>query len=294
MIPTDEIELRKEFKSILIELSNPALDMGNKSQRVRIYLRLENLYGKNQFRHFYSDIFSVLSQIQNGSVNGDINTLAQNIGLIRSGYQSINKNENGDCIDIAPKIRKLDDHLNLEIGRMSFYTSIQESAKIKDSLIEMKNLARKTTDSMRRQQSEYIAILGIFASIVIAFTGGMTFSTSVLENIANTSAYRIITVALIIGIIFCNAIFGLFCYIGSIVKNRSTIKPLVISNIILVILLSVSVFAWKDGWIENRNLQFDTKASYTMDSEQSELKEPQEESNQSIEASTANIENSSM
>ena len=32
-------------------------------------------------------------------------------------------------------------------------------------------------------QKEYIAILGIFAAVVLAFTGGIAFTTSVLQNI---------------------------------------------------------------------------------------------------------------
>lgn len=66
------------------------------------YKRLENLYGATEqnesFRHFYSDIFSVLTQIQQDQSLGDINILGQNLDLIRSGYKPQNKDDNGRII----------------------------------------------------------------------------------------------------------------------------------------------------------------------------------------------------
>ena len=48
---------------------------------------------------------------------------------------------------------------------------------------------------MESSQREYIAILGIFAAVVLAFTGGIAFSTSVLNNVAKASIYRTVTVS---------------------------------------------------------------------------------------------------
>ena len=51
--------------------------------------------------------------------------------------------------------------------------------------IEAAQSQQESKNNQAKMQSEYITILGIFASIVLAFTGGMTFSTSVLENISS-------------------------------------------------------------------------------------------------------------
>lgn len=61
-------------------------------------------------------------------------------------------------------------------------------------------------------EKEYITILGIFAAIVLAFVGSFTFSTSVLNNIAEVNIVKLSMVALIIGIIFFNltVAFALF------------------------------------------------------------------------------------
>ena len=92
-------------------------------------------------------------------------------------------------------------------------------------------------------QKEYTTILGIFASIVLAFTGGMVFSTSVLENIGDISIYRLIMVSCIIGIVFINMIWILVSYlarINQIKREKRLINSFFIwlgANIILFVII---------------------------------------------------------
>lgn len=67
-------------------------------------------------------------------------------------------------------------------------------------------LAEEAEKKVISVQTENVAILGIFASIVFAFTGLMTFTNSVLENIGGASAYRVFLVCLFIGFVFLNVI----------------------------------------------------------------------------------------
>lgn len=106
---------------------------------------------------------------------------------------------------------------------------------------------------MDNSQKEYIAILGIFAAVVLAFTGGIAFSTSVFNNIAQASFYRTIAMALIIGLVLMNVLFGLFYYINSLVDKNKRITPLLFSNLIIIILLMVTFIAWNNGWVEKRD-----------------------------------------
>ena len=84
-----EKKLRREFCDILFELAKSQELFQDVHIRVSIYKRLENLYGATEqnesFRHFYSDIFSVLTQIQQDQSLGDINILGQNLDIIRNG-----------------------------------------------------------------------------------------------------------------------------------------------------------------------------------------------------------------
>ena len=92
---TKETEQREEFQAILFELSKSQENLQDAYYRKMMYKRLEFLYyedsQKKRFRHFYSDIFSVLSQVKQNSKLGDINILGQNLEIIRNGYKPQNK-----------------------------------------------------------------------------------------------------------------------------------------------------------------------------------------------------------
>ena len=93
----------------------------------------------------------------------------------------------------------------------------------------------------------------------MAFTGGIAFSTSVLNNINTASVYRILVVSLIIGLVLINILFGLFYYVDRLVnglqENRKKLKPLLFSNIVLCILLIATICAWCYGLVEKRDVR---------------------------------------
>ncbi len=71
-----EEQQRSQFRELLADLSNSQEILQSASERSKIYKRLEDLYHtknpKDTFRHYYSDIFSVLSSIQQGGLSGNI------------------------------------------------------------------------------------------------------------------------------------------------------------------------------------------------------------------------------
>lgn len=275
---TKEESQRQEFREILYALAESQDILREKGDRARIYKRLENLYyapeKEHGFRHFYSDIFTVLTSVKNQDKPGNIEILGQNLAIIRYGYQAVNSDENGKTIDISYAIRKLYDHVSLDIARMGYsdaadwklsqeenIATIQvqvESAKNKVNDLE-RQIANQEND-LKGVQKEYIAILGIFASVVLTFTGGIAFSTSVLQNLHTTSIYRVVGAILLIGIVLTNVLYGLFYYIDRLVNkpDHRKIKPLIISNTILLVLLAVISIGWWLGIAEDRNSRINT------------------------------------
>lgn len=281
-----ESQQRKEFCDILLSLAKSQDLLEDHYYRSNMYKRLESLYDSEtkdkRFRHFYTDIFSVLTQIQQNPDLGDINILAQNLAEIRSGYQPQNKSSDGErIIDISDAIKKLYDHVNLDIARIAYsdgadkkvsgessienlqsqiHSIEQKAQKIKkdsDASLKKINAVERKLDN---SQKEYITILGIFASIVLAFTGGLSFSASVLTNISQTNIYRTILIVLFIGLVLINILFGLFYYINSLINKEQKIAPLIISNIIFVFFLILTVLAWNNGFVEKRDkkIEFQT------------------------------------
>lgn len=270
-----EEEQRKEFKSILFDLAKDQTMLQDSTKRSEMYQRLERLYynkEKNKrFRHYYSDIFQVLVSIQkaeNGSL-GDIDILGQNLDVIRKGYQPINKDEDGSTIDISDSIRKLYDHVNLDIARIAYSdkgdwkVSQEESIQNLNERVDNYNDQMQTfeknlndaTEKMNAASKEHIAILGIFASVVIALTAGISFSTSILGAINQASVYRVLMLAAVIGLVLVNILYALFLYVDKLVngpKDRK-IKPLILANVLFLGLIVSILIAWSHGWVEARN-----------------------------------------
>ena len=153
---------------------------------------------------------------------------------------------------------KIYDHFQLNLTQIESASSIAER-QLAETIDKEKTILH---NEIKEVEKEYITILGIFASVVLAFTAGIAFSTSVFENIDSVSAYRIIIVALIIGLVLINIIFALFYYIGLLIdktKEEKSLRPLWISNCVVLIALLFALIAWYNGSIEIRNTKIESR-----------------------------------
>ena len=270
----DEQERRDKLIELLFELSKAQDIFREKKKRSDIFLKLEEIYyipGSDEyFRHFYSDILSTLTQIDSDDNEGSLDVLAVNMQAIKDGYQAVNYD--GDkLIDISKSIIKLFDHTNLEVARINYTKQLNNATKsdlastkelLKKQREEFDNTKsetetiqntlredKKIEDNQKQMQNEYVTILGIFAAIVLAFTGGMTFSSSVLNNISKASVYRLSLISFIIGLVFFNLIWVLIDFVRDI--NGKTIRKkwlFVVVNIIMVGGIICSCLAYKYKW----------------------------------------------
>ncbi len=271
-----ETEYREKFIQLLYDLAKSENVLESSDSRKKFFLRLEDLYhskdNDEEFRHYYSDIFSVLTTVQQESDLGDINILGQNIDILRKRYRSVNNDENGKTIDVSNQIKKLYDHVSLDIARITYsdaadykitqnenINSIKSKVNaLQDKVNNTNKLYRKTRNKINASQREYIAILGIFASVILTFMGGIVFSSSVLQNIHNASIYRIVLISLIIGLVLINVFYFLFYFIERIVKNRGKNKGKLfyILNAIIIVLILLTCVCWYFGIVEKRNSFF--------------------------------------
>ncbi len=228
-------EKRNRFKMLLFKLALSQGTLSSNKEKSEVYLDLEGIYAKDDecedFRHFYSDIFAVLSLIEKDPSLGNTEILSQNMDIIRRGYRPINTDANGNTVNIEKQINKLYDHINLEIARMSYFNQTEmrtqeELKKVSETLSEIENNVCDMEDTIEKadeMQKQYITILGIFASIVLAFTGGIAFSTSVLENLAQASIYRTAFVAVVLSFALTNIIYILTRFITEIANKKKEI-----------------------------------------------------------------------
>ena len=273
-----EAKKRSDFKKILFDLAADNEITDSKSIYDKYHDRFEDLYkpdvdGK-EFRHFYSDIFFVLTQIKLKDKSGEINVLGERIGLLRDAWTDIDKHS-----VLSNNIKKLYDHISLDIARINYSDSgdrnLSETDTIREYQKSVNDLGNKisdiqsNTDKLKQEikgyQKENITILGIFASIVLAFTGGMTFSSSVLENIDKSSIYRIILVICLLGIVLFNVIWMLvkfLCDINGKVAYRK--RYVIIIDTVLMICIVLSIAAYKFQWLERQATESDDGAQVSI------------------------------
>lgn len=103
-------------------------------------------------------------------------------------------------------------------------------------------------ENLNKQQTQYITILGIFASIVLAFVGGLVFSTSALSNIDKASIYCLLFVVAFIALFFGNILYFLFDFLSKIAIQTQEKQcnwwkqPILWFNVICVIFMLVGFF----------------------------------------------------
>ncbi|STQ86870.1 Uncharacterised protein [Helicobacter muridarum] len=163
-------------------------------------------------------------------------TLAQNIRILEQIIEEKEKVK-----DIKLELEKLYDHINLECIRLQ--DSDNKINEIKNTSKELDKKYKELKENLDKQQSQYITILGIFASIVLAFVSGLVFSTSVLSNIDKASIYRLAFAIAFIALFFGNILYFLFNFISKIAFVKSVednqCKFIIYFNIIVCIILIV-------------------------------------------------------
>lgn len=119
----------------------------------------------------------------------------------------LNKENNvsQDCVNF---VTKLYDHFQLVVHQIENTEVILYSGAEKvrtDLQSELKGI-----------QKEYITILGIFASVVLTFVGGLVFTSSILQNMHQVSIYRLVFVIALLGLVVFDVIMILIKFLYDI------------------------------------------------------------------------------
>lgn len=247
--------MKKIYKSLSGDDYNPNITI----EIIKSYLA----YSEDNMRLMYSELSNHLfSMFKNEKDESDYNY------NIRKLYEHAMSDDDmcGDCKKI---IIKLFDHSLLVSYQI---TGIKERAVEISEKVAEKN-KETLMETMKNSEKQYITILGIFASIVLAFTGGIAFSTSVLSNIDKASIYRLVFVTSLLGFILFNTICVMFEFVREI-NNKSlsltfkTVfkKPLwMIPNIVFIAIMIISTLSYYCGSVQKRNINSKVSNSIHME-----------------------------
>lgn len=210
---------------------------------VRIY--------SDEFRHSYAKISTKIQAILEEDINKG-ECLSQNLQMIKKSIEKLTYDKE-ISVEICNKVRKLCDHVNLEIGRYNLIVNKIETringlqdrqntgvgaggniddldkriTAIENKLSGVENKAYEATKELEKVDSKLernsmssITTLTIFSAVILAFTGSITFTSGVFSGMSSVSPYRIVFVTSIIGAVVFNLIFMLLFIVGKMVGKN--------------------------------------------------------------------------
>lgn len=232
------------------------------------------------YRQMYSDIFPIIVDIRSRKQKGGLDFLTDNLESVRAHIKdiiqsSIDTREEADSelnsyTELYGKVLKLSDHVNLEVQRLDDSEGIRADTRktveiLQDRISKTQNDLKKARGKVRKMQTEVIMILGIFAAIVMAMSGGLTLMGSSMEGMSTTGVYKIAFVIILCGFVIFNTIAFLMTYIHRMVAElyeneksqgrwSKTIVSVISNNqfiiafdIMLIIMLLIDLFCWADS-----------------------------------------------
>ena len=263
-----EVKENKQIQSIIHSLSEEKF---SDDKYMTIKGIVDDLYKDKHYRYDYYEIYAHISEIaENEPLK--LNFLTANTEEFKNKLQDELKEKR-----IDKKYSKLIQYIKLEAMRS--YNDIEkrkeineENEKIKKDLKKTKKQLDNAKKKLRKQQFDMLAVLGVFSAIILAFTGGINFSSSVLENMNNASIYRVLIISILLGFTLVNGIAILLKYIKSInvdeneemdrvekvgfwkyVRDRYVVSYIAKFNTIALILIVIVVFASINDWFRFEN-----------------------------------------
>ena len=217
---------RKRRQDKLVEnifgLSKRLLD--DKTEVRRVALELKEIY-TSDFRHSYSEFFPLILHIQDEKTEYSLDFLSENLESLRTYVETDFLDGTNEFKDMHKNFDKLCDHLNLEIGRVTYYSQNEKrtedlSKRMESANKDMCEAAIKLEKASKKAESiqtELLSILSIFAAIVIAFSGGLSFLGGTLSGASDTYICKMILLLLMCGFVLFNTIFLLMYLVGKII-----------------------------------------------------------------------------
>lgn len=217
-------DLLKQKQAALREhLYEMALSCMDEPELRQMLVKLKFIYS-NDFRHNYSEFFPLIVDISKDNNSYNLDFLSNNLEALREMVLKSFIEGESKSNALYQSLDKLIDHINLEIARYSHYSMSEQKvndleskhralqSELKESTEALK-LAQKKVSTV---QTELIAVLSIFAAIVLTFSGSISFIGNALSGMGTTPFFRAVFFVLLCGFVVFNTIFLMMYMVGKI------------------------------------------------------------------------------
>jgi hypothetical protein len=202
-----------------------------------------------EFKHQYSAFLDpIMNEIDDDALDVMVSNLEKIINICVS--------EEVDS-HIIRKMVGLRDHIKLDVVRYGFFKKMDvldasieklktESDKISSDIDGSRKileaLGDEFKDSGRKQSLQIVSVLGIFTTIVLAFTGGLNFLTGSISGIETVDVFKLVLIVLLCGFILYNLVAVLLHVVCVSTGNlKLTFEPK-FSNPVFMVNLSIMIF----------------------------------------------------
>lgn len=188
-----------------------------------VVIKFKALY-TDGFRHNYSEFFSLIVEFAKDDNEYSLDYLSNNLeaarDLVELDFVAGEKEFRG----LYKPLLKLSDHLNMEIGRYSYYSISEQRVKdlekrnqaLQSELKEATEKLDEATSKVGSVQTDMISVLSIFAAIVLTFSGSMSLLGNALTGMQDTRVFKAVFFVLLCGFILCNTIFLMMYLVGKL------------------------------------------------------------------------------
>lgn len=254
MLEEQRLEKQDQLKQLVLRISKIETGLLYEDDTVAVATEFKEIY-KGRFRHQYSDLFPIIRQILEEFELYDKDILLENLRSVRECVEQ-EHGATGQFDALYLPLLKLMDHINLELARLSVFSiderrlaqinadvndakeglretegklseaiellaqENKEKIELQADLEEATKNLKDANEKAKNLQTELVSVLSIFAGVVIAFFGGLSFLGSSISSIQNVIIYKSVLVCVLCGLVLFNLIFLLLYIVGKII-NRS-------------------------------------------------------------------------
>ena len=219
MLLEQKKECDEKLCQYIKELANNSLDT---VELKKYAYKLKDLYTLD-YRHSYSLFFPIITEIEKDK-SSSVEYLTSNLATLKEIVEQDKLKDEQEFAPLYLPLFKLTDHINLEIARYLNYMEKEEQAAILEQKIEKSNISLTQAKNelgiasrkIKSVQGELIAVLSIFAAIVMTFSGGLNILNGELATSNNLRFSERILFLLICGFILINFIFFFFFFVAKI------------------------------------------------------------------------------
>lgn len=266
-------EQQNQLKCKLEELSCNDTDVNQDRQLLESSTAFFcSLYANKNFRPQYKTItHCIYGQIAPKDsddfedIIGRADRLVNNLGVLQSYIEAqIQKQTDNDIsIRVVNSYEELYDHVYQEHARLLSFKSLFSSKDIMDSNIknlnadldhiknqtnDLKEESKEIADRLQSSQKDYIAILAIFAAVILAFSGGINFLSESYRSVPELSFSNLICIISLISVALIDLFYLLLCFVWRIIRYSTDAQtpkvhvPLIVFNFVFLLLFILFFF----------------------------------------------------